>query len=78
MAAAAGKPVKFTQVTQAAWDTAHPNTDPAPFVIVGEVPVPVTDVIALTAVPGSFADLAAVRTYLVTLVAELKSSDYFS
>lgn len=33
---------------------------------------------ALTEVPASFADLAAVRTYLNTLVTELKASPYFS
>jgi hypothetical protein len=33
---------------------------------------------ALTAVPGSFADLAAVRTYLNTVIGEIKSSPYFS
>jgi len=35
-------------------------------------------VVSLTAVPASFADLAAVRTYLNTLVTQLKSSPYFS
>jgi len=46
---------------------------PAPMVVVGDFPST-----ALTAVPGSFADLAAVRTYLNTLVTEMKSSPYFS
>lgn len=32
----------------------------------------------LTAVPASFADEAAVRAYLLTLVAGLKSSPYFN
>ncbi len=51
---------------------------PQPFAVIGSVPVAAGDVTALTAVPASFADLAAVRTYLNTLVTELKSSDYFS
>lgn len=42
------------------------------------LPVPSAQVQALTAVPGSFADLAAVRTYLNTLVTELKASPFFS
>ena len=46
---------------------------PEPLLVVGDFPTT-----ALTAVPGSFADLAAVRTYLNTLVTELKASPYFS
>jgi hypothetical protein len=34
--------------------------------------------VTLTAVPASFADEAAVRAYLLTLVTELKSSPYFN
>lgn len=34
--------------------------------------------VALTAVPETFADEAAVRTYLNTLVTQLKSSPYFN
>jgi hypothetical protein len=45
---------------------------------VGNIPVPAAQVVALTAVPANFADLAAVRTYLNTLVTQLKSSAYFS
>lgn len=52
--------------------------DPQPFAVIGSVPVAADDVVSLTAVPASFADLAAVRTYLNTLVTELKSSDYFA
>lgn len=33
---------------------------------------------ALTVVPGSFADLAAVRTYLSTVIGEIKASPYYS
>jgi hypothetical protein len=47
-------------------------------VIVDNLPVPTAQVQALTVVPGSFADLAAVRTYLNTLVTELKASPFFS
>lgn len=34
--------------------------------------------VTLTAVPGSFADVAAVQTYLNTLVTQLKSSPFFN
>jgi len=62
------KPVVLTQ------SATNPAThDPEPLVIVGNFPST-----ALTVVPGSFADLAAVRTYLNTLVTELKASPYFS
>jgi hypothetical protein len=67
------KPVVLTQ------SATNPAThDPEPLVIVGNLPVPTAQVQALTAVPGSFADLAAVRTYLNTLVTELKASPFFS
>lgn len=69
------RPVSLTQVSAASYTGAFA---PEPLVVVGEIPVPATDVVALTAVPASFADIAAVRTYLNTLVTELKSSDYFS
>ncbi|QDP65422.1 MAG: hypothetical protein Tp182DCM212571_40 [Prokaryotic dsDNA virus sp.] len=69
----AAKPVVLTQ------SATNPSSfDPEPLVVVGNLPVPAAQVTALTAVPGSFADLAAVRTYLNTLVTELKSSPYFS
>lgn len=64
----AAKPVVLTQ------SASNPSAyAPEPLVIVGDFPTT-----ALTAVPGSFADLAAVRTYLNTLVTELKASPYFS
>ena len=67
------KPVVLTQ------SATNPSAfDPQPLVVVGNLPVPASAVVALTAVPASFADEAAVRTYLLTLVAELKSSPYFS
>lgn len=68
------KPIALTQVATADYE----GHDPAPMVVVGSVPVAAADVVALTAVPASFADLAAVRTYLNTLVTQLKSSPYFS
>lgn len=51
---------------------------PEPLVVVGNIPVPAAQVVNLTAVPASFADVAAVQTYLSTLVAEIKSSAYFN
>lgn len=67
------KPITLTQ------SATNPSVfDPQPFVVVGNIPVPASAVQALTAVPASFADLAAVRTYLNTLVTELKASPYFS
>lgn len=74
MATPAAKPVTLTQV--ASLPAGSPT--PVPLQVVGNLPVPAAAVIALTAVPASFADLAAVRTYLNTLVTELKSSIYFS
>ena len=58
-------------LTRAATNTA--SGDPEPMVVIGDFPTT-----ALTAVPGSFADLAAVQTYLGTLVGQLKASPYFS
>ncbi|UXO93825.1 hypothetical protein Pan2_06 [Pseudanabaena phage Pan2] len=58
-------------LTRAATNTA--SGDPEPMVVIGDFPTT-----ALTAVPGSFADLAAVQTYLSTLVGQLKASPYFS
>lgn len=66
------KPITLTQ------SATNPEAfDPQPFVVVGAIPVPAASVVALTAVPA-LADTDAVRTYLLTLVAELKSSPYFS
>lgn len=48
---------------------------PEPVEIYG---LPSFTAVNLTAVPASFADLAAARTYLNTLVTELKSSPYFN
>ena len=73
MAAIKGIPVSITQVSTAAYANQHPNVRPRKLVVVGDIAST-----ALTTVPGSFADLAAVRTYLNTLVTELKSSPYFS
>ena len=70
---AAPKPVTLTQ---AASNTA-PGA-PQPLVLIGSLPAGAYTVQALTAVPASFADLAAVRTYLNTLVTDLKASPYFS
>lgn len=64
----APKPVVFTQAA-----TNPARFAPEPMVVVGDFPS-----VALTAVPGTFADEAAVRTYLNTLVTQLKSSPYFS
>lgn len=69
----APKPVALTRVNENAYD----GPDPQPLVVVGTVPANAAPV-ALTAVPGTFADEAAVQTYLATLVAELKSSEHFS
>ena len=64
----AAKPVVLTQRAAVAGEPA-----PQPLVVVGDFPST-----ALTVVPASFADLAAVRTYLNTLVTQLKASPYFS
>jgi len=69
-----GKPVTVTRVAT----DAYTGPDPKPLKIVGNLPTAGYPETALTAVPASFADEAAVRTYLATLVAELKSSPYFS
>lgn len=65
----AGKPVTITRVAT----DAYSGPTPKPLVLVGDL-APVT----LTAVPSTFADLAAARTALNTLVTELKSSPFFS
>lgn len=62
-------------LTQSATNTAAGK--PRPLQVVGPVPVAASQVKTLTAVPATFADVAAVQTYLATLVAGLKSSDYF-
>lgn len=67
--AKAAKPVTIERVAA----NAYTGPDPKPLKLVGDFPST-----ALTAVPASFADLAAVRTYLNTLVTELKGSPYFS
>lgn len=63
-------------LTQSATNTG--TGAPEPLVVIGNIPVPAAQVVSLTAVPASFADLAAARTYLNTLVTELKSSAYFN
>lgn len=63
-------------VTLTAGPNPNPGLDPEPLVVVGAIPVATPT--ALTAVPAVFGDLAAVRTYLDTLVGELKGSPYFS
>lgn len=68
-----GKPVTITNVSAATYATQRPNIRPQKLVVVGDIAST-----ALTVVPASFADLAAVRTYLNTHVTELKSSPYFS
>lgn len=70
----AAKPVVLTQMDAGSYH----GPAPKPLVVIGDIPVAAGDVVALTAVPATFADEAAVRTYLATLVAELKSSDVFS
>lgn len=67
------KPITLVTGTAADFEGA-----PQPMAVIGSVPVASADVKSLTAVPASFADLAAVRTYLNTLVTELKSSVYFN
>lgn len=67
------KPVVLTQAA-----TSPDGYEGEPLVIVGKLPAGALNVQALTAVPASFADLAAVRTYLNTLVTELKASDALS
>ena len=71
---AAAKPVTLTVVDPGDYE----GPAPKPLAVVGSIPVAADDVVALTAVPASFADLAAVQTYLATLVGEIKSSDSFS
>lgn len=73
--ALAAKPITLTQ---AASNPASNKGTPKPYQIIGKLPSGALTETALTAVPASFADLAAVRTYLNTLVTELKGSPYFS
>jgi len=68
---------KAVILTQSATNP-QPGYDPEPLVVVGTIPAGAYTVQPLTAVPGTFADEAAVRTYLNTLVTELKASPYFS
>lgn len=67
------RPVVLTQAA-----VSPDGYDGEPLVIIGGIPAGAVSSSALTAVPASFADLAAVRTYLNTLVTELKASPYFS
>lgn len=67
------KPIVLTQRAAVAGERA-----PEPLVLVGKLPAGATTETALTAVPASFADLAAVRTYLATVIGEQKASPYFS
>lgn len=71
---ASPRPIALTQAATA------PNSgyDAENLVIVGSLPAGAFTETSLTAVPASFADLAAVKTYLDTLVGELKGSPYFS
>jgi hypothetical protein len=69
----ANKPITLTQRAAVAGELT-----PEPLALVGTLPAGAYTVQALTAVPASFADEAAVRTYLNTLVTELKASPYFS
>jgi len=71
---AAAKPVTLTQVAAGSYE----GPTPKPLEVVGSLPVAAADVVALTEVPATFADEAAVRTYLNTLVTQLKSSPFFS
>lgn len=69
----APKPITLTQ------SATNPSAfDPQPFVVVGDIPVPVPVATTLTAVPATFADEVAVQDYLEILVTELKSSPYFN
>lgn len=63
-------------VTLTAGLNPNPGLDPEPLIVVGTIPVATPT--ALTVVPAVFDDLAAVRTYLDTLVGEIKGSPYFS
>lgn len=67
------KPVVFTQAA-----SSPDGYEGEPLQIVGKLPAGAFNETALTAVPASFADLAAVRTYLNTLVGELKAGPYNS
>lgn len=63
-------------ITLTSGSNPNPGYDPQPMVVVGGIPLPVPA--TLTAVPATFADEAAVRTFLATLVGELKASPYFN
>lgn len=69
------KPQPIT-ISQAA--TNPGSYDPKPLQLIGKLPNGAFTETVLTAVPATFADEAAVRTYLATLVGELKASPYFS
>jgi hypothetical protein len=68
------KPVTITVIEPG--DYTGPT--PEPLALIGDIPPAALTVQALTAVPASFADLAAVRTFFNTHMTELKASDYFS
>ena len=51
---------------------------PAPLAVIGGIASLPDEVVTLTAVPATFADLAAVQDYLDTLVTQLKSSPHFN
>jgi hypothetical protein len=70
----APKPITVTYVSEANYVGGF---DPQPFEIVGDAPQSPIDPVELTDVPGVFADLDAVRTYLATLVTELRESEIF-
>jgi hypothetical protein len=71
----AAKPVALTQASS---NPASNKGAPEPLQIIGKMPAGAFTETSLTAVPASFADLAAVKTYLDTLVGQLKGSPYFS
>ena len=70
----APKPITVTYTPTNQYDGAY---DPQPFEIVGPAPQAAITPVELTDVPATFADLAAVRSYLNTLVGELQSSVVF-
>lgn len=69
----AAKPIVLTQRAAVSGEPA-----PEPLVLVGKMPSGAFTETALTAVPASFADLAAARAAVNTLVTELKASPFFS
>lgn len=68
---------KPVSLTYAATNPASNQGDPEPLEVIGALPSGAFPVTALTAVPA-LADTAAVKTYLDTLVGQLKGSPYFS